>query len=350
MASGSRPRTNDSEPIPSKRRCHNQKSPLAQAIGYRPDDTEMSEIEKLNDDCLLEIFDYLSIPDLFEVQHCCSRFNILAEATMLRKCAANTFHYIWKNRKHERILERYGAHMEDIVFESGTNQRVHLLRYNTPTWLRECKSLKKLTIQNLPLIYDAYSNDTYNRLESLTIDNCHGAEETFKSVIMACKNLKSIAVRKGTLRLDWIGAFEDLENISIRLVSPLDGFLICRFADELLRLTKLKYFFIDIPENEYFVPIIMALPRTIPLEHLVLGLKKGVTRYRYGFADTLDKIEALQLCQIRYYSEHNTDSELTKAKSLVESIRGFHVNINYHDVKTDSAADNYFDIKLQRKS
>lgn len=337
-----------------KRRRHHEESPDERmTIECNESNTEKCEILLLNNDCLLEIFAHLSVVDLFYARKCCRRFKELADFVAPKQCQKEEFHYVWQNEKHKKLLECYGKFMPNITFERITDAiplsddidlRNGLDEWN---WLSQCASLKTLTIRNMNLIYDERFNEVYEGLESLSIEDCPFIDDIngYEHVIRACKNLKSIQVLNGAFRLDWIDAV-NLENISIRLIDLIHCFLFGRFSDELLKLTKLKYLLLDVPCCDYFASLLSCLHESLPLEQLVLGVKRGIEFNHSMLAEALEKLQKVKLCQIRYYAA-NDALGFSNAKSLVQFMQSFNVSIGYHGSQPSN--DNYFEIKLQRK-
>lgn len=309
---------------------------------------EECKFPQLNDDCLLAIFARLSIVDMFGLKKCCRRFNELVDMAMPTRCSKETFRCIWKHGTHENILESYGEFMQNVILERITDESSTGEPYcDPPTWFRKCRSLKTLTIRKVPLVYDQFSAQVYAGLESLTIEDCPGDEENYKLIIAACKNLKSILVLNGKFRFDWIGKLVNLESISTRTVGVY-SFLILRFANELKRLKKLKYLYLDLSCYEFFVALVLQLPGSLPIEHFVLCIRKGVETCHF-FADALEKMKAMKLCQIRYYREQDDAIGKSNAQALTRSITEFHVSMGYY-YSPLTPVDNYYDIKLQRKT
>lgn len=307
---------------------------------------EESTIALLNDDCLLAMLSYLPIVDLFAVRRCCRRLKELADVVVPKQCKKETFHFNWKDKAHEDFLNRYGELIQNIVFDrapASTHLKQQFDSDKPVVGLRQCKALKTLTFRNMPLVYDPSSAETFASLESLTIEDCTGAEENFETIIAACTNLKAIKIHNGPFNLNWMEARANLERISIR-VNQLHCFLFVRFSIELKRL---NYLFLDIPRCEYFPILVRTLPQSSSLEHLVLAIKSGVTLTPLlMLADALDRIETLKVCEIRYYRRQNDGYSV--ASYLIDAIKDFHVAISYRDCQ--SSDDNHYDIRLHRKN
>lgn len=331
-----------------KRRRLLEKSSLVESAGCDEiKDVEECGIALLNDDCLLEMLAYLPIVDLFAVSRCCRRLKRLADVVVPKKCKKDTFHCKWKDKAHEDYLYCYGEFIQHIEIEpTPTMHLEEQFDSDKPVVsLRQCKTLKTLTIRNIPLVSVRSSAEIYASLESLTIEDCSGSDEDYETIIAACTNLKSIKIHNGAFILKWIQAPANLERISIR-VNQLHCFLFSRFSDE-MELKKLNYVFLDIPRCDFFPMLVDALPRSSSLEHIVLTIESGVSHGSLlMLADALEKIETLKLCEIRCYRRQNDGC--TVPSYLNNAFQDFQVGISYRDYQ--SSEDNYCDIRLHRKN
>lgn len=252
-------------------------------------------LPQLNDDCLLEIFSFLSIKHLlYDVAICCRRFKALTEVAIQKKCRNEQFVFNYMDAKDNAIIGRFAEMMHDVSIFRG--HRKNGIK-DSFTWLKQCRALKSLRIQNLQLIYDSECFGTFGKLETLTLDRCHGSSAQYEHLITACKSLKSITL------LNWIYVPEDiLAHISTlqsleRVTSQHDVSKSSTTAANLAKiaqLKKLKFICFNIGFCDQYASYITALYASDSLEEMVLN----VNFIDDNVAVALDHFPKLKSCEL----------------------------------------------------
>lgn len=310
--------------------------------------TETSEILLLNDDCLLAIFSFISLLDLFQLRNSCRRFRALADAEALKQGRREEFHQIYKCKMHEEVVGCYGQFMQNVVFEQN-NEVLRLLENGSDApnakwkWLKQCTALKCLTLRKIPLEYDRYSAKIYNSLEEFRIDECTNERYHYEMLVGACKNLKTFSVNKLHYpRLIYcVATLENIEKVSIRKCFLYPNHLLKNVA-KLWTLKKLKYFELDLrsyPGDLLFTSIIIEFSKIDSLEHLILI----VDSIPAGMAEGLDQLKNIKLCKIHYYCRRYI---VFDKNEFSDAINAFDVTINSEI--GDGCIE--YDIKLLRKN
>lgn len=104
-------------------------------------------LEKLNDDCLLEIFRFLPLNDLIVADQVCRKFNEIAHM-IYRQYRRYEIHIRTEGNLSGEILARIGPHLDSLLFSCG-----YLI---VPTKIiknivMHCKNLTHLKLQYLTL-------------------------------------------------------------------------------------------------------------------------------------------------------------------------------------------------------
>lgn len=206
--------------------------------------TEFDGIPSLNDDCLLAIFSFVSIMDLFELRKCSRRFRALADMAAPKKCRNEQFHYIRKHEIHEEVLKCYGEFMQNVVVEHSIEieQLIYaksvacLPRY---TWLKYLPALKTLKLRGMKVECHPGSAQIYGNLENLEFDHCRISRPEYEQIFDECRKLKTFCTfSDGSYwNFDLLAKLENIEKISLR---GDDMHLTERFIAELAKLKKLE--------------------------------------------------------------------------------------------------------------
>lgn len=228
---------------------HFQELRTQQATECDQNIAQICEIPVLSDACLLAIFSFLSIKDLFEVGNCSRHFRSLADIVAPNLCEREIFHLIDVHKTHHDCIARYAEFMRNIIYER--HEISQLFNDGTPEstwmWLRRCASLKKLTIINESPFYDQACASIYDRLEYLAIVDCSDGAYQCKLLIEACTKLKRIEFQNcphAAALLDSIAKLTNIEKISSR--STATGVATFLTPTYLQQLTKLKWVRIDL--------------------------------------------------------------------------------------------------------
>lgn len=313
--------------------------------------TIKNPIPSLNDDCLLAIFSFLSLMELFELRKCCHRFKALADITAPKQCRRETFHYIYKLTAHEEILQCYGSYMQNVVLERICE--IDRLFTNEPAtskfkwkWLGHCKALKSLTIRKMHLGYDELIAKIIDGLENLELDGCSFENEQYELIIPACKNLKSFSISNCRLLpkiFDCLAKLESIEKISIPIcLNYFNRYNWFAKVAIFRALPKLKCLELELRGNGYNLEeIIESICEIDTLEHLVLYVLPNPDRYQA--LEYLNALANLKTCQI-HFSCRQRYFDVEEFRGAMER---FDVDISrntgdFHIVD--------YDIKLQRKN
>lgn len=311
--------------------------------------TIKNAIISLNDDCLLAIFSFLSISELFKLRNCSHRLRALADQTAPKQCRRETFCYIYKYRTHEKILQCYGSFMQNVVLERiGEIVRLFTNELGASKtkwkWLGHCTALKILTIRKMRLNYDEFNAKIFEGLENLELHECFAEDKQYESIITACKNLKSFTISKFTFSstiFDCLAKLENIEQISIRCHTyNCDTRVFAMNVAKFRTLSTLKSLELELNKYHDSVVIIMRLSEIETLEHLVLYVRTIPD----GFSQVINELENLKTCQI-HFACHKQYS--FNAKVFRGALEGFDMTISRD---TRDFYIKYYDIKLQRKN
>lgn len=188
-----------------------------------PDPESTSNIlNALNDDCLQEIFRYLSLVDLGSVADVCEKFNANAHTIFSLKHSGSTLE-IDRNRRNERLVRNFRIDIKSLSIDGwcyGYDNNAELLNLINYFSDPGCQF-------NRFFIQDFTNNDLkpwkhllspiFERLNYLQVEHCY-----FDGFLGYCRNLKELEVRnspsmkKITSRsLLTKNVFKNLEKISL---------------------------------------------------------------------------------------------------------------------------------------
>lgn len=262
--------------------------------------SSIAALPQLNDDCLLAIFVLLSFRELLSsVALCSHRFKVLAEKAVLIKCRTEEFPYNFSNALDVSIFKRFRKKMHKIF----VYQRYEIKKKDESLkWLKHCKSLKSLHVQNMRLAYNAACFATLAKLEELIIDRSYGTDEEYETLIKQCKALRSISLVNWTqdVHRDILAFVAELPNIE-RIVAEHDVSMSTHSVQNLKKiaeLPKLKYLSFNIATKSPHGVYLDALNQSPSLEQLILK----VNAIQSSVAGALDAFPKLRVCQLVYES------------------------------------------------
>lgn len=256
------------------------------------------EIPLLNDDCLLHIFAYLPLKDLLQNVGVCSRhFNALAIEAARKKYRPERFVFYFPDKRSASIPRRFSESIE--VYDRAPNS-IHSF-----SWLKDCVSLKSLTIRNMMIDYDVDCARTLEKLENLTLICCDTPkDESFELglFVLACKNLKSITISMTLWRVfsELLANVTNLENIERICIDnwtrdPIAAEITAKIAN----MKKLKCLTFCV-QTDRDVRFIDALCGSKSLEKLDLCVRLRPSNTAEDLTVALDKFQNLKSCEIKY--------------------------------------------------
>lgn len=171
-------------------------------------------VPQLNDDCLLEIFSYLSATDLCAVRDCSRRLWGLAETTVEK---------IWKRVIHAAGVVDIAAHIgEELSIVAKFGKLIPHLSINDKsvffqekadslgTALEYCTSLKTLKLRAMDL--SLIPLNILKNIEELELGGCTGGDRLHFKIIKACKMLKHLKMAMNP-KERLVTAINELSNI-----------------------------------------------------------------------------------------------------------------------------------------
>lgn len=245
--------------------------------------SQVTKITALNDDCLLEIFPYLSLGDLCAVKESHQRFSASADrifkANYLNSAGDYHLHPNKCYNLSARAIKLFGKTITRACVTSGILHEENIARKYF-TLLNFCSAMEHLKLQqcNIEYISNVLHETTFfENLCSLSIKHVSGTQDHFKHVLNACNPLKLTSLefsrffRKYMRTSDDLLAFItdrmfNLEHFEFRLNECTKSFQ--ENLSKLQNLRKLKIFRIVCDETTSIAPIICAMANIDSLEVL----------------------------------------------------------------------------------
>lgn len=153
----------------------------------------------LNDDCVREVFSYLSVVDLCAVKDTCRRFNVMADATVQTRFQKESeFKYIVDGtnvKDFVSTMQHFGKFIDGrLIIETETSFNAKDM------WLqlKHCTALKVLDL--LGVNVRGFPSPSYRlkkvlrNLERLKFEKCAGGDLDFARIINVCENLQYLNV------------------------------------------------------------------------------------------------------------------------------------------------------------
>lgn len=288
------------------------------------------EIPLLNDFCLLHIFAYLPVKDLLHnVSICSRRFNVLAIDAANKKIRKERCMSYFPDKSSASTLRRL---FEDIEVYDRAPSSSHSF-----TWLKDCVSLKSLTIRNMMINYDVDCVKTLQKLENLTLICCDTPQNGIFELglfVLACENLKSISISMTLWRvfselLAYVTNLENIERICIDnwTRDPITD----EITEKIAKMEKLKYLEFSV-YTDRDVQFVDAICGSKSLEKLDLRVLITPSNTAENLTVALDKFKNLKLCEIKYQwlwlGCPTGAPERYNATTLRERVRNFDVKEN----------------------
>lgn len=153
----------------------------------------------LNDDCLLEVFSYLSDVVLCAVKDTCRRFNALPDSVVQKRFQKMSEFKYTLNRDNQKefalTLQHFGKFIETpMIIETEPNVEVKGMWSH----LKHCTALKALelhsmNIEGIPCL-NYRLKKIFRNLHDLKLIRCTGKDLDFARIINACENLRRLHV------------------------------------------------------------------------------------------------------------------------------------------------------------
>lgn len=158
--------------------------------------TSIVEITSLNDDCLLEIFSYLSDMDLCAIKTSHQRFHRVADDTFKSKFIPPNNNWYEINGKRDfkemgDILKNFGHMIIALMMAFDKKDKKCKCKY-IPL-LKHCHSLRFLQFKHIDfdnLSINPMELKVLRNLYQLCVIQCTGAEKCFKDLLIACNPSK----------------------------------------------------------------------------------------------------------------------------------------------------------------
>lgn len=178
-----RKRDEDGDTNPSKR-------------AHTSNQSQSMEITDLIDDCLIEIFSYLSLVDLAAVKKSCKRFNYAADECY-RKLFLDDRDFrtngddVYNYETTELILEQFGNVIGRVNMAFSENHKKCKCKYLL--LLKHCTAMSYLRLKGIDfsdLSIDPFQIEPLKNITELTFMWCSGTLNNFKRFLGACDPLK----------------------------------------------------------------------------------------------------------------------------------------------------------------
>lgn len=201
----------------------------------------VDNVPLLNDDCLREIFSYLSIKDLCAVRDCSHRLWGLAESTVDKKwqkeiqaggvvdIAADIGKDLSAVAKFGKFIPHLSINDESAILQKKTDSLGSALDF--------CTSLKTLKLKNLDL--SLIPLKILENIEELEITGgCAGGDRLYLRIVKACNMLKhlKLAISPKDRLVTVINELSSIESICWIVYSATNN----TFVNEVKKLSKLK--------------------------------------------------------------------------------------------------------------
>lgn len=190
-------------------------------------------IPQLNDDCLMEIFSYLSLKDMCAIKECSMRFCALAESFVQKQWRNKVFDFPDDDEEVPVLLPTFGgviSHLSitDSVFVQDFDE-------NLSDALTFCTSLKTLKLKFVDL--SLIPLEILENIEDLELYKCSGNDSIQRQVIKACTKLKNLKLMTNPKECLLTAINEmNIESVSWEVFSATNN----TFVNEVKKLSKLK--------------------------------------------------------------------------------------------------------------
>lgn len=278
------------------------------------------KITALNDDCLREMFSYLSAKDLSAMKVSCGRFICMAEE-MFEKKFINTKGKFKVRAEDDHggnaaIIEEFGHLMPNVDLSLRTVNCNNQKKYFTQ--LKHCNALDGLSISGVNfdgIPIECIDVDTFKNLNKLNLVGCSGTGTAFKRILNCCdsSSLKTLhvygdeAVVSDQMLAHIAKRFPNLNDLFIYLTATTSS-----SAANVLKLQNMKYlksFAMETPSNFPIAALIDALAGNKLLQQLFLITGSILDE---NVANAINRLSTNVRCCALWLTEKVPDTLLSK--------------------------------------
>lgn len=266
-------------------------------------------ILSLNDDCILEIFSYLKLENLFRIKDCCRRFSSLADYTVGKRCKTE---YVCLPAKQSpadaaAILIEFGDVIKHLQIDDE-NRFIRFCNQNGNKFnsmIENCKNLKCLRLKNVSFGKVGFMKlkQKLKDIEALELYNCDLTSMHVNEFLKTCPKLTNFTIYGAASPIT-----SDMCSSIIRNGSALESitFRNCRyevstneffkFINDLRRLENLKNVYIGRVRQRLILPLLLVLVKSnSQLEKIAFS---GFIPKNSEFFDLLKQMKHLESCQL----------------------------------------------------
>lgn len=264
----------------------------------------------LNDDCLLTIFSYLKMKDLFALKDCCFLASFIVEKSFRKKKFNEYFCLPSKPRSSDTDFEEKA--LMATTFGELINH-VEIVGRAKDSWrigsvLKDCTQIKSFRLRNVAMgiIPVSKLKAMFENIETLELLRCRVSTRKLVRILSATKSLKHLMIHgKMPMSSDLLSAIVEHKNIeSIRLrmtgIYNVSATEFRSYAEQLQPLQKLKSLeILYIRYPEIIAPAMDVLAKIDSLEELTLSWFKPTV----DFIQRLDTFPNLKTVKIYTYKD-----------------------------------------------
>lgn len=241
--------------------CDEVKAPVVQK--------KRGDILSLNDDCLLEIFAYLEMKDLFAVSDASNRFTNLAYQTAEKRLRGGEYVHIPEYESNQRhhiytkhieaasMLIKFGPFIRHLQI-NGQHDFIQMCNgqlfslWKFGEMLNNCTSLRSLRLKEVELwrVQFAKAKPVLRKIETLEMRHCCCGTRKLVGILRECHKLKHFSLDEHyiTLTADVLSSI--IQHVNLESLRLKNGFVggfenlnhseFTKFVNELRALTQLK--------------------------------------------------------------------------------------------------------------
>lgn len=231
---------------------------------HNPYVSNATKFYDLNDDCILEIFQRISILDLCAIRYTCKRFDALSE--FFFKMVYKTLNFSNWNVKGEyalltedemkTILTTFGGQMDSITvnadsFEPESKIVLQIINeYCGAKRLRFFKMVKFVIDEQMVENCDRL----WSNIDQLTIDKCYVDDDVLKELLRKCSTLTQLEMirQMNTDGRCLMHEFPQLEGFSLRSNDNFDPLCMNTFLQKNTQLRSLSLIGCNFVDDEIF--------------------------------------------------------------------------------------------------
>lgn len=231
---------------------------------HNPYVSNATKFYDLNDDCVLEIFQKLSVLDLCAIRYTCKRFDALAEYFF--KMVYKTLNFSNWNIKGEyalltedemkTILTTFGGQMDSITVNADSfepESKVVLQVIN-----EYCGAKRLRFFKMVKFVIDEQTVEQCDRLwsniDQLTIDKCYVDDDVLKELLRKCSSLTQLEMirQMNTDGRCLLHEFPQLEGFTLRSNDNFDPLCMNTFLRKNTQLQSLSLIGCNFVDDEIF--------------------------------------------------------------------------------------------------